>query len=40
MLLLRYQKEDPHRFVLIDAELDVSAISEIISNEVMNRLIL
>ena len=37
---IEISKGDPDRFILIDAELDVSAISEIISNEVMNRLIL
>ena len=37
---IEISKGDPDRFILIDAELDVSVISEIISNEVMNRLIL
>jgi len=37
---IEISKEDPHRFVLIDGELDINSIFEIISNEVMNRFIL
>ncbi|MBT4695951.1 MAG: dTMP kinase [Alphaproteobacteria bacterium] len=37
---IEISKEDPHRFVLIDGELDTNSIFEIISNEVMNRFIL
>ena len=36
---IEISKRDPDRFILIDGELDISSISEIISNEVMNRLI-
>jgi len=37
---IEISKEDPHRFVLIDGELDINSIFEIISNEIMNRFIL
>ena len=37
---IEISKEDQHRFVLIDGELDINSIFEIISNEVMNRFIL